>query len=208
MATDRYELEMKVVMGYVRESQDQLKLSSRVPREITQLCHTFYHVIYKWDKLTKANEKLELNDECDIVILHQSNWQVHNIFGDGVLNTNEIHKIDFKIHECVNIHLGILPSNAVDQYIGASTSWHNVYYSYFSDGRRGDFHIDGLTRQSPKPPAYKSGDTLSMIVDLESGKLDYEINGKSSGLNIDIPKNKQYRIALMTFGQPNKVQIK
>ena len=56
-------------------------------------------------------------------------------------------------------------------------------YCYWSNGIRGNYYIGGdgggaKADDEWKEP-YKSRDKVTMIVDLISGKLDYEINSKS-----------------------------
>ena len=204
-------------MGYVRRMQKSLELSSVIPLEIIKLCHKFYLIIYRWDPSTKPNDNddVEINEECDTISINKPNQSHYNIFGDAELEFNQIHKINFLIHEVNFIHLGICSVDGMDKYLNQTTSgFHADKYgsSYMTDfcanttytGKL--FWTENRMRQRTVKP-YKKDDKLCMIVDLINGKLDWELNGESINFNHDIKTDIKYKIAFMAWGKPNKVQL-
>merc|ERR1712130_540466 len=96
------------------------------------------------------------------------------------------------IHQCSNIHLGICDVEGISDY------------KLYSDGSYSRLYPGGKSVAIP----FQSNDTISMTVDLINYKLSYNINGNTLIEHHDeIAKDKQYKIAIMTFGQPNKIQI-
>ena len=214
MAAKRSEREMKIVMGFIKEYQHTLKLSTVVPVEIMKLCHAFYHIMYRWDPSTKPNDNVEINAECDIITITKPNGHHHNVFGDTELESNQIHKINFLIHKVHFMHLGICGVDGIKTWLNQTSSGFQGDMngtSYFTSSNSRATHYGNIfsrrATKTMKVEPLKENDKLCMIVDLITGKIDYEVNGKSVNFNYDIDKDMKYKIAFMAYGQPNKVQI-
>ena len=197
MAERRHEKETKIVMGYIRDIQqkEKIQLSSDIPTDIMKLCVEFYHILYKWDPSTKPNDNIEFMEyeyEYDTIVLKKRNWKNHNIFSVEILEPNGIYEINFIVHACAQMHLGIC---AVDQCS-----------KYLKKTERGFQNAtDGWSHFARK---YEKKEQVTMTVDLINGALIYEFKkGSFEQQKISISKDKSYKIAFMAFGQPNKVQI-
>ena len=197
---------MKLLTGYVRNLGFM-----DYPEELIKLCYLFCYIVYKWDPSSKPNEIIKINKKCDTVMINDVQPADSNIFGDKTLDLDQIHIIDFMIHKCTGIYLGICDVDECERCLQLPTRyaeafWRNKHgYGYYSSDHVYNGCLFNMIGKSAKK--YRSGDRITMIVDLVNGKLLYQLNGQEIDAYYVIEKHRHYKIAITLSSYPNKVEI-
>ena len=200
MATDRYEREMKLVMGFIKETNPLF------PSVMMDLCHTFYHKPYRWDASTIYHDRVKINAECDTIMINDSSYVCNNVFGDEILQTKQVHIINFHVYQCEFMHLGIIASDSIHKYLNQDkNAFHEDQYGWSYYSRTGALFHDGEI--VARKIGYYAEEKIRMIVDLDQGKLSFTTKDGVTTETTDLDVTKQYKIAFMAWSQPNNVRV-
>ena len=201
---DRGKKAHSLVFGFIHNKQRLIKPYDDIPDAIIIECLKYYFEYDKWDENGYAKDCMKLEDDI-ITCIEKSNMSAFclNVASEGV------HEWKFKIVQITDLSwtqsIGIWKVNKKND------APYNTDFC-FKSGESYALKNTGSLRSGDSKEWYcktgfRTGDIITMTLDMNKGILKFGINDKDYGKAYDVDSECQYRAAISLYTPGDAIQL-
>ena len=169
----------KIVYGYVRSNF--ITNENHIPRDIINLCLTFYHIIIRetFKHYNPRNYDLS-NDDMTVTGAVAGSWSI--CYGSQCIPSSDTctYSWKFKVKKMATyIAIGIDETKYIRKHTGHfndEKSGKTKSYALWNNQQKNQWDHDGLIDAESVAPKFDTNDVVRMILDLQNRTLSYQVN--------------------------------